>query len=857
MYVREDVSIKPLSVTNIFNQYCKFEIIDKRADNPLTVTLVYRSPNSTRENNLELAKILENCEDNALFIGDFNLPSFDTPTVLCPAKCRPILDAAQSAFLVNVVNFPTHVRGGILDLALTNNQEAINSVSDLGNLGNSDHCAIHIVVNLEMKTKDSCQRICDWRRGDTEGLINHFSEINFDDMFEDKNVGECWDDLKSSIYTALDRYIPLRFRRKSGQPPWLTHKVKNLLNKKRRHWRKFRDSRSDAHLTQFKETEKACKKAVQLAKRQFERKIANSANKRPFNAYVKAKSKCRSNVGPLKVNGISISDDDHMASVLNDYFVSVFNNDDDARTAVPNTYNYANVLSNLVISSDTVKKKINNLKISSAPGPDQITPRFLKLNVDAMSHALAILFNKSLQTGLIPADWKSANVTPIFKKGSKADPGNYRPVSLTSIPCKLQESCIRDAVMDHLVDQALIKSSQHGFMKHRSCTTNLLEFLERMTREVDNKMNMDVVYLDFAKAFDKVPHKRLVDKLKAHGITGNILWWIINWLSDRRQRTVLNGQASDWGAVGSGVPQGSVLGPLCFVVFINDLDDSVEHLVSIVNKFADDTKVGKVITTQADADNLQLALDNLVEWASRWGMEFNVKKCKVMHVGNSNPRASYTMTGASLDTTAMEKDIGVKVQDNLRPSLHCAEAAQRANAVLGQITRAFHYRDRNTYIQLYKQYVRPHLEFAVPAWSPWTLGDIHVLEKVQMRAIKMVSGLSGRTYEDRLRELGMLTLAKRRVQLDLTQTFKILKGLDAVDPAIWFVLVGPQPGRLTRATSHPLNIVRGNFNTDIRKNFFSNRVIDTWNSLPDYLKDSVTVNSFKNGLKVWLSNPSV
>ena len=187
------------------------------------------------------------------------------------------------------------------------------------------------------------------------------------------------------------------------------------MNKKRRHWRKFRDSRSDAHLTQFKETEKACKKAVQLAKRQFERKIANSANKRPFNAYVKAKSKCRSNVGPLKVNGISISDDDHMASVLNDYFVSVFNNDDDARTAVPNTYNYANVLSNLLISSDTVKKKINNLKISSAPGPDQITPRFLKLNVDAMSHALAILFNKSLQTGLIPADWKSANVTPIFK----------------------------------------------------------------------------------------------------------------------------------------------------------------------------------------------------------------------------------------------------------------------------------------------------------------------------------------------------------------------------------------------------------------------------------------------------------
>ena len=150
-------------------------------------------------------------------------------------------------------------------------------------------------------------------------------------------------------------------------------------------------------------------------------------------------------------------------------------------------------------------------------------------------------------------------------------------------------------------------------------------------------------------------------------------------LFDRQQRTVFNSQASDWGAVGSGVPQGSVLGLLCFVVFINDLDDSIEHLVLIVNEFADDTKVGKVIAIQADADK---ALNNLVDLASRWGKELNIiKKCKVMHIGNSNPHASYTMTRASLDTTTMEEDIWVTVQDNIRPSLHCAAAAHRMNAV--------------------------------------------------------------------------------------------------------------------------------------------------------------------------------
>ena len=408
--------------------------------------------------------------------------------------------------------------------------------------------------------------------------------------------------------------------------------------------------------------------------------------------------------------------------------------------------------------------------------------------------------------------------------------------------------------MNHLIDQALIKDSQHGFVKNRSCTTNLLQFLETMTKEVDCKRDMDIIYLDFAKAFDKVPHGRLIAKMRAHSIDGNVLQWVKNWLADRRQRTVLNGQASEWGTVGSGVPQGSVLGPLCFVIFINDLDDSVADLVSIINKFADDTKVGKVISSQSDVVDLQQALNLLVDWASKWGMEFNVKKCKVMHIGNTNPRATYSMTGADLDTTTAERDIGVKVQSNLRPTQQCVEAAQRANVVLGQITRSFHFRDRITFIQLYKQYVRPHLEFASPAWSPWTQGDVEVLERVQIRAIKMVSGLKGRSYEERLRELKMLPLATRRIQLDLTQTFKIIRGLDAVEPSTWFSLVGEQRGRVTRATSHPLNIIRGVFNTDIRRNFFSHRVIDNWNALPAELKESVTVNAFKSNLKEWLTS---
>jgi hypothetical protein len=250
------------------------------------------------------------------------------------------------------------------------------------------------------------------------------------------------------------------------------------------------------------------------------------------------------------------------------------------------------------------------LRPSSAPGPDKIGPVLLqKLNTE-LAPILATIYRKSLDTGEVPEDWRSANVTPIFKKGLKADPGNYRPVSLTSICCKILESIIRDELMAHLTVNGLLNDSQHGFMPKRSCTTNLLEFFEKVTSVVDEGGAMDVIFLDFAKAFDKVPHKRLAAKLKSHGVKGKVLKWITNWLAGRKQRVVLNGRSSSWLRVMSGVPQGSVLGPVLFLIFINNLDVQAA-LVTIIRKFADDTKLGQVVKRSQDAELLQQCLDKL------------------------------------------------------------------------------------------------------------------------------------------------------------------------------------------------------------------------------------------------------
>ncbi len=355
---------------------------------------------------------------------------------------------------------------------------------------------------------------------------------------------------------------------------------------------------------------------------------------------MKLKTQSRPSIGPLKnEDGQTVTSDEGMAEILNKAFQEVFTRESTTNIPVPETKCEGNFLENVKFRTAEVKKKIRALRTDGASGPDGIGPRVLQELQDELAPALAVVFTKSLNEGVVPKDWLEANVTPIYKKRTKCLPGNYRPVSLTSVSCRVMESILREKITEHLAKNKLIKGSQHGFMKDRSCVSNLLEFLEKATTVVDEGEGFDIIYLDFAKAFDKVPKERLLRKVRAHGVRGRVLEWIRSWLSGRKQRVVLNGKFSSWLEVLSGVPQGSVLGPLLFVIFINVMDDTVEHLTSILRKFADNTKLGKKVRTDRERQELQEALDKLYHWADRWGMEFNVSKCKVMHMGHANTEA--------------------------------------------------------------------------------------------------------------------------------------------------------------------------------------------------------------------------
>jgi hypothetical protein len=239
------------------------------------------------------------------------------------------------------------------------------------------------------------------------------------------------------------------------------------------------------------------------------------------------------------------------------------------------------------------------------------------------------------------------------------------------------ESVIKDELMLHLNQQNLIRDSQHGFIPGRSCATNLLTFQEEVTKCVDEGVPVDIFYLDFAKAFDKVPHGRLLVKLESKGVTGNLKNWVADWLADRTQRVLVEGEMSEEAAVKSGVPQGTVMGPPLFTVYIDDID-LFARLARLFVKFADDGKGMKEIRTRQDAVDLQSVLDDLFEWATLWGMSFNIEKCKIMHVGKNNPRYDYYMDGKKLKVVEEETDVGIVIQQNLKPAKQCQRAANTA-----------------------------------------------------------------------------------------------------------------------------------------------------------------------------------
>ena len=530
------------------------------------------------------------------------------------------------------------------------------------------------------------------------------------------------------------------------------------------------------------------------------------------------------------------ANDKEKADVLDRLFSSVFTteNTQSMPTTTPGEKSNGTFLSDMCITEEAVKLKLKSLNTNKTPGVDTLHPKVLKELGDVLALPLSIVFNKSIEEGKIPEEWKKANVTAIFKKGDKSNPNNYRPVSLTSVVCKILETFIRDPMQNFLESQNLYSKCQHGFRRGKSCTSQLLEVMEDFTTLLDRGENFDTIYLDFKKAFDSVPHKRLLKKMEMYGVTGNLLAWTEDFLSNRTQTVKVGDAESKSSPVISGIPQGSVLGPTLFTIFINDLPECIESACKV---FADDTKI---YNSTSNRQKLQQDLNNVQAWSELWQLPFNTSKCKCLHYGNKNPEFDYYLNNTKVSNCEEEKDLGVTFDKTLKFRTHISNVTKKANQVLGLIKRNFKFLDETSLTKLYKALVRPHLEYAQSVWSPHFRTDKKTIESVQRRATKLISQLKNLSYEERLKALDLPSLEYRRLRGDLIQMYNLLSS-NSDNYKYFFEL-----NKNDRTRGHNLKLVQHHCKLDSRKYSFSMRAISTWNNLNYNVVNAKNVNTFKN-----------
>lgn len=820
----------------------------------LLVACVYRPKRATTvEQNLEFIHTLERAmalSEPVYVIGDFNYPeiNWQTLTVLpSDQSSLDFLNSYKSHRGRQMITFPTRIRNGqisLLDLFFVNDKHLIFDIQNEAPLGLSDHVVITAKTQLQFPTKPTHKiyKRQFWS-ADYESVNDYLLQQNFEPR--DKSETSC-ERLLEILMNAIDRYVPLIPKKVNPNKPWLNKAAFKEIQKKRNLWHRYENNRTVEGYLLYRAQSNKTKSFIEQARRTYEQSLLSSSDKHFF-AYIRRVLGSKLvNFSLLdKTTNAQVQNDEEIAECFAQQFQSVFVREEATVTGctLPNSTYLMMEKTDIIFTPEKIEDAIKSLKLDSSPGPDHIPTVFIKRCAGSLSGPLSSVMNNILETGSFPDIWKKAVVVPIYKGGNRQLPENYRPISLTSTLCKCMEKVIVRELTPFFLDTHVIPPEQHGFLPKRSTVTNLLVKLHSWTQADDSRQPTDVVYLDFERAFDKIPISSLLYKLEHYGIRGKLLQLVGGFLQRRVFSVRVGSAISKEYSVYSGVPQGSVLGPLLFVVYMSDL---CADLKTNYSSFADDTNI--YCNPMLQSVQLQEDLNAVKTWSETWNMPLNDAKCTVLHIGNNNTKQAYFFHQFQIKEVQCHKDLGVLVTNDLKWEQHITQITKKAFALIHLIRKAFQDHSSQMILRLYKTYVRPKVEYAHIIWSPYYVKDIEQLERVQRRITKIPVELRHLPYENRLSILNLTTLYQRRIRGDLIETYKIISGYYGCDLDIFHL------NQTTNLRGHSRKLFKERCNKLLRRNFITNRVVYCWNKLEEDTVNSQSVNQFKNRLDREMEN---
>lgn len=823
-----------------------------------TIGVMYRPPNSSNQFwgylNYSVDKAFETT-NNVIVTGDLNT------NLLLNLNNHPLHEIMHRFSLINTITEPTRIGNAntLLDPILISDTITCNSASVIDvDRTLSDHNACVSHIQIPDKIVNTYQReVWIYKRGDYDLFNNLLNTHDWGNLFNScDNVNEACELFTNQFLDIAKQCIPTKkITIRPNDKPWMNSDLRREIKFREKLHKRYVRNKTPENLENFKRQRNKVNNMKKFARTSFYENVNGLIDQHYSNdpkSYWKLlnhlikKSGTSSSIPPLidNANGSIVNDDLDKANLLNTYFSSI-STLNDSNTEVPAFDSRTDsVFDSLVISQNDVVDVLKNLKIGKASGCDRISHQMLKYTAESVCKPLTTLFNMSLQSNEFPSLWKKATVIPLHKKDSKHEVSNYRPVSLISCVGKVLERVVFKYMFNFLIENDLFYKQQSGFLPKHNTVYQLIEMYDNICNSLEEKKHTCIVFCDISKAFDRVWHRGLIKKLDNYGFKGNFMNWLKSYISNRQQQVIVRSEKSTYLNINAGVPQGSVLGPLLFLLYINDIADNLESLARL---FADDTSIShsstdiRVIEQFINSD-----LRKLKEWSQKWLTIFNPNKTEVLFISNilRDANLSIFFDNTQLIPVESHRHLGVVISADAKWTDHINSIHNSCMKKINCLRKLKYVLCKFTLLKIYKCFILPVLEYASELWDGCTVQDREKLESVQLEAARIACGLPIFCSREAIYlESGLQTLDKRREIRKLSLFYKMHNHI--VPPVFQSLL----PPKISDITNYPLrnteNYILPHYRLSHTEKSFIPSTVRLWNELDIDIRNTPTLQSFK------------